>query len=88
MVLKMGQQVVAGHQTAGDEVLRHPIGGATYFEGVGEAAVRKYVPKQQSLWPRPPSDARQRLHIVAHLFAHFHRNRAIETAGGVEFVRR
>ena len=86
MLLKVKQQIVAGHDAAGEEVLRHPVGCVLDLVGIGEAAVREHMHEEQCPRPRPGCDPPQQFRVVPHVFKHLHRDDAIKPQVGAELI--
>ena len=56
VVLEVEQQVVAGHDAAGEEVARHPVALVAHVERVGVARVREDVREEQAAGPARHAD--------------------------------
>ena len=85
-VLELMHQAVAGHHSAGKEVLRDPVGVVGDLEAIGRRPVCEDVHEQRAVRLEPAAGARQQGPPVGHVLEHLHRDDAIEGAVDGEVV--
>jgi len=82
VVRESQQEVVRGHDAAGEEAAPHP--GA--LEGVGVPHVREHVHEQAAVVAQQAPQQRQQRAPVAHVLEHLDRNDSVVAAGRLESV--
>ena len=80
-VRKRSGQSMAGHDPAGEEVLRDPVGLVGTVEPVCPDPVGEYMDEQASVGCKPPADAIKQRPPVRHVFEHLDRDHAVERPG-------
>ena len=78
VVLEAAGEAVGGHDTAGEEVARHPVGRVLGRKMVGDILVREDVEEQLTAGFKPAGDAAHELAPVLHVLEHLDRHHAVE----------
>ena len=78
VVVEVEQQVIGGHDPAGEEIAPHPVVLALGLEEIGQLAVAEDVDEQPAFRFQPAGDPPQQFGIVAHMLEHLHRDDPVE----------
>ena len=75
--LKSQEEIIAGHDAAGEEIPGHPITRIPGLERIGVDAMSEDVDEQLSRGFEPLGDPSHEAFVVAHVLEHLDRHHAI-----------
>jgi len=84
--LEIEEEIVAGHDAAGEEIAGHPVGGVASLEVVGEFAMGEDVDKEETVGAKPARDMGEEALVIFHMLEHFDGDDAVEGLGDIEAV--
>ena len=78
VTLKVSQEVIRRHDSAGEEIARHPVACVADVERIRDLAMREDVDENRTARSHPSCNALEEAFIVAHVLEHLDRDDSIE----------
>ena len=86
IALEVQQEIVRGHQAAGEEMAAHPVVLAPGLDCIRVLAVRENMDEQPAPGLQPLANPAHQQLVVAHVLEHLHGHNAVEPAVRAEVV--